>query len=225
MKTLEQISQQYNTDKKDHGYIGKYEHHFSPLRDRKLNVLEIGVGGYANGQESGESLRMWREYFYKSYIYGIDIFNKSHIDGDRIKTFMGSQSDEAFLRTAHKRMEVIDVIIDDGSHYNQDVIKSFTVLFPLMSLGGIYVIEDTQTSYWEKVAGIEWGGSENLYNPNTSMNFFKGLIDGLNYQEFTFNHVPNYFDKYVVSMHFYHNIVFIYKGENNQKSNIIRKAK
>ena len=30
-----------------------------------------------------------------------------------------------------------------------------------------------------------------------------------------------YFDKKIVSMHFYHNLIFIYKGNNNEKSNIV----
>jgi len=87
--------------------------------------------------------------------------------------------------------------------------------------GGIYVIEDTNTSYWP-----EYGGdSNNLDNPSTSMNFFKKLTDCLNHREFLIaGYKPTYFDENIVAIHFYHNIIFLYKGKNdeNQIFQIIR---
>jgi hypothetical protein len=56
---------------------------------------------------------------------------------------------------------------------------------------------------------------------HTSMNYFKTLVDGLNYEEFTLGeYAPTYFDRHITSMHFYHNLVFIYKGQNNEGSNL-----
>ena len=53
---------------------------------------------------------------------------------------------------------------------------------------------------------------KNLKNPKTIMNYFKSLTDALNNQEFLIpNYKQNYFDKKIVSMHFYHNLIFIYK--------------
>ena len=115
-------------------------------------------------------------------------------------------------------MGTIDVIIDDGSHINEHVIETFKFLFPKLKDGGIYIVEDTQTSYW-----TDFGGdSENLNNPNTMMNFFKGLLDSMNNKEFIIpNYQQTYYDKKIVSMHFYHNMIFIYKGNNDEESNIV----
>ena len=33
--------------------------------------------------------------------------------------------------------------MDDGSHTNKDVIKSFELLFPLLNDNGLYIVEDT----------------------------------------------------------------------------------
>ena len=119
----------------------------------------------------------------------------------------------------------IDIVIDDGSHYNEHVIKTFKVLFPLLGPRGIYAVEDTQTSYWSEVAGEPWGGSSDLSAPFTTMNFFKSLVDGLNFEEFTLpDYRPTYFDRHIVSMHFYHNLVFVYKGLNNEGSPMLGKA-
>jgi len=151
---------------------------------------------------------MWKVYFPRSHIFGIDIYDKTYHDENRIKTFKGSQTEEEFLKKVAVDIGPIDIIIDDGSHQNDHVITSFNILFPFLSPNGIYVIEDLETSYQ-----VGFGGSIDLLSTHTSMNFLKSLTDGLNYKEF--RHPPNYFDEHIVSIHFYHNLVFIYKGQNN----------
>lgn len=222
---LSKLALAFGSDKEgDHYYAKHYQHHFELLRREKLNILEIGIGGYENPRAGGESLRMWKVYFPNSRIFGIDIIYKTYHDEHRIKTFRGSQVDEEFLRKVADEVGTIDIIIDDGSHYNDHVITTFKILFPLMNHNGIYVVEDLQTSYWDKVAGQSWGGSKDLTASHTSMNYFKRLIDGLNYEEFTLDeYTPSYFDKHIISMHFFHNLVFIYKGLNNEGSNILGK--
>lgn len=222
---LSNLAVVFGSDKKGgHYYAQHYQHHFESLRHKKLNILEIGVGGYANPRDGGQSLRMWKAYFSKSHIFGIDIYDKTFHDEKRIKTFRGSQIDGNFLNKVAQEIGEIDIIIDDGSHYNDHVIKTFNILFPMLSPKGIYVAEDLQTSYWSEIAGQSWGGSGDLTAPHTSMNFFKSLLDGLNYEEFMSNeYVPSYFDRHIVSMHFYHNLVFIYKGLNNEGSNMLGK--
>ena len=226
-RDLKNLAILHGTDKYGaHYYIKHYLYHFKKLRSQKLNVLEIGVGGYQNPQKGGNSLRMWRDFFPKSHIFGIDIHDKSYHDEKRIKTFRGSQTDGSFLQKVKREMGDIHIIIDDGSHINEHVISTFKCLFPLLDKNGIYVIEDTQTSYWETIAGTDWGGARNLDSKDTIMSFFKSLVDGLNYEEFTIPaYSPTYFDKHIVSMHFYHNLIFIYKGDNSEGSNMIRNGK
>ena len=162
---------------------------------------------------SGESLKMWQRYFRKSIIYGLDIYDKSFHNRNRIKTFKGSQIDEFFLKEIVSEVGGIDIVIDDGSHINKHVIKSCEILFPLINKDAIYVIEDLQTSYWTNRANINWGGSQDLNDKKTSMNFLKGLIDCPNYREFeTDNYKPSYFDENITSLAFYSKIAFIDKN-------------
>jgi hypothetical protein len=211
----------FNTDKAgSHHYTQHYDLHFRKYRRKNNSILEIGVGGGNKPYAGGGSLRMWKAYFPNSKIFGIDIFDKTYHNEDRIKTFCGSQVDEDFLKKALSEIGDVDIIIDDGSHINEHVIKTFHLLFPHLRSGGIYVIEDVQTSYWH-----EFGGSLDKFTHLTSMNFLKSLVDGLNYEEFPRNgYEPTYFDKSIVSMHFYHNLVFIYKGSNNEGSNLIENS-
>ena len=225
-KHLSKLALLYGTDKQiGHHYIQHYQRHFEPLRRKELNILEIGIGGYIQTKAGGNSLRMWKAYFPKSRIFGIDIYDKKHHDEKRIKTFQGSQADTDFLKRVVDEIGRVDIIIDDGSHHNDHVITSFKFLFPLLADKGIYVVEDTQTSYWgSKVQDMDYGGSSDLTAPHTSMNYLKSLVDGLNHEEFIMDdYVPTYFDKHITAMHFYHNLVFIYKGHNNEGSNVIAK--
>jgi hypothetical protein len=216
---LTALARIHQTDKwESHWYIPHYEKHFWNLRRKKLCILEIGVGGYEDSNAGGASLRMWKDYFPKSLIYSLDIYDKKKLQESRIKIFRGSQNDPDFLRRLVKKMGRLDIVIDDGSHMNEHVITAFRTLFPLLTDGGIYVIEDTQTSYWPKFGG----DSYDLGNPSTTMNFLKSLTDGLNYQEIARKDYPqSYFDQNIVSLHFYHNLVFIYKGRNDEGSNFV----
>jgi hypothetical protein len=221
-----------------HMYAQHYEKYFVPIRNKKLKILEIGIGGYDDPKDGGSSLKLWKTYFPNSMIYGIDIVDKRAFEEDRIKIFQGSQDDEGFLRKVIAETGELDIILDDGSHINEHVIKTFKILFPALKDDGIYIVEDTHTSYWPSLVGERWskfgngnvylsslakvGGSLDLTDPKTSMNFFKRLIDGLNYEEFLFpGYAPSYFDQHIVSMHFYHNLVVMIKGNNHEGSNIL----
>lgn len=192
-------------------YMGLYSEHFARLRKRKLNILEIGIGGRGSSEAGGGSLRMWKEYFSNAKIFGIDIIDKSFHNQGRIKTFFGNQSDKDFLKAIIAKIGDLDIVIDDGSHRSPDVLASFNVLFPSLSKEGIYVIEDVQTSYRK-----EWEGSSgNLSSHETTMGFLKSLCDSMNYKGFQDGDVPlKDFSKQIKAIHFYTNIVFIEKGSN-----------
>jgi len=217
------LAKLYRTDKTgSHWYTPHYINHLRKFKNEKIKLLEIGVGGYENPNAGGNSLRMWKKYFSFGKIYGIDIYDKSALQEKRIKIYQGSQVDKDFLDKTINEIGPLDIIIDDGSHLNEHIIETFKILFPKLKDGGVYIVEDIQTSYWE-----DYGGdSKNLSNPKTAMNFFKSLTDCLNHQEIPDeNYKETYFDKKIISIHFYHNMVFIHKGNNNEESNGVKDHK
>lgn len=220
---LSKIARIHKTDKFGfHFYTPHYQSHLKKFQFKRNNVLEIGVGGYEDRFLGGNSLRMWKTYFPFSKIYSLDIYDKTFLEEKRIKIFKGSQVDSNFLNTITNEIGDINIIIDDGSHINAHVIQTFQHLFPKLKKGGIYVIEDTQTSYWESYGG----DSKNLDNKSTIYGYFKTLIDSLNNEEFIIeDYKKTYFDKHIISMHFYHNMIFIYKGDNDELSNKVRNNK
>lgn len=50
-------------------------------------------------------------------------------------------------------MKLIDVVLDDGSHRMAHIKKSLEALFPVLSMNGLYMIEDLHTSYWRSYGG------------------------------------------------------------------------
>jgi hypothetical protein len=212
---LNQLALHFRTDKwGKHWYTQHYQRYFHHLRNKPLNILEIGVGGYEDSATGGESLRMWKTYFPKSRIVGIDILDKTHFREHRIDIRQCDQTDEKALRALVDEYGGFDIIIDDGSHLNEHVIQTFHILFPLLRPSGIYSIEDTQTSYWPG-----WGGG--IKSPKSQMAFFKDLADGLNHIEYPLeNYSPTYFDKHIVEMAFFHNLIILRKGDNDEKSNV-----
>ncbi len=209
LHSLNMLALKYQTDKYGHDYLKYYEKYFSLIRKKKLNILEIGVGGYDNPTSGGSSLRMWQEYFPNSMIYSIDIYDKKFHEDQRIKIYKGSQNDPDFLKKIASEIAKIDIIIDDGSHINEHVITSFRTLFPFLNDNGMYIIEDLQTAYVP-----EFGGNcFNLNNSVTSISMLKNLIDGIYYQ-----YIPDRknssFDENISSVHFYPKIAFIFKHKN-----------
>jgi len=200
---LIEIGKKYPSSKNISGFIQLYEKYFTPLRDSKINILEIGV-------DNGDSLRIWREFFSKANICGIDIDEKNFkIDDTDI--LQGDQSDLNFLKDLVNKYKKFDIIIDDGSHQAKHIIASFNYLFTYLNNNGLYVIEDLQTSYIPR-----FGGSRiNLKKRKSSMNFVKSLTDSINYEK---NNRPffkkNRFDGLIKSINFHQNIVFINKGES-----------
>ena len=214
---LSRLARLHGTDKwGSHFYTQHYQAHFARLRARRLNVLEIGVGGHADPRAGGASLRMWKAFFPNSVIHAIDIHDKSALQEDRIRIYRGSQFDREFLREAFARIGSLDVVIDDGSHVNEHVIATFETLFPLLNEDGVYAVEDTQTSYWPSFGG----DSVHLGNPRTIMSYFKNLADCINHAEIPRHaYEPSVLDRTVVGLHFYHNLVFVDKGRNDEGTN------
>ncbi len=201
-------------------YGPHYVRHFAPLRKKKLNILEIGIGGYENPRFGGSSLRTWRAYFKNANVYAIDLADGSMHEQRGIKTFRGDQGDVGFLNDVADRIGPLDIVIDDGSHLCRHIILGFKTLFPRLAADGLYVVEDTQTSYW----GGFGGDTQNLNNPNTTMGYFKGLADGINYAEYELGaYSPTDFDRTITGIHFYRSILFVQKGDNTAPSNIFGK--
>jgi cephalosporin hydroxylase len=140
--SLDTIFSKYNTDKGSnfHNYTRQYETLLKDYRNKPIKYLEIGVF-------NGGSVKAFRELFKNSTcILGLDIESRCKIYEDvknNIFIEIGDATDSDFIKKITELYGSFDIILDDGSHTNRDVIKSFELLFPLLNDDGLYIVEDT----------------------------------------------------------------------------------
>jgi hypothetical protein len=134
----------YDTDKIQHDYLELYDPILSAWTDKEIKLLEIGI-------HRGGSLKLWRDYFPRGRIVGIDLeLPRGFVPGERIQIFEGSQADTRFLSEVATKTapEGFDVIIDDASHIGELTKRTFWHLFDRhLKPGGLYAIEDWGTGY------------------------------------------------------------------------------
>jgi SAM-dependent methyltransferase len=137
--------QTYDTDK-IHGILEIYEPLFRPFAGEAIKLLELGV-------RTGGSLYLWRDYFPRGTIVGLDI-NPVRVEDPegRIHVYQGDQQDPALLSrvAAEQAPDGFDLIIDDASHLGAPTRTSFWHLFDRhLKPGGLYAVEDWGTGYWD----------------------------------------------------------------------------
>ena len=169
-----------------HDYLRLYDRHIGHLHPKK--VLELGAF-------RGASLLLWEQAFPKAKIYGYDknvTKWKSFVEGhDRIKMIIGNEKDADCIKNDLLPKGPFDIIIDDADH-NPDVQwDMLQKLWPSLTPGGCYVIEDCHYSFNPKRFNNEHNTVQNVAN----------RVDQI------YSMVPA-----ISSLHFYYNICFISKS-------------
>lgn len=151
------IAYKYDTDKSQL-YLNNYERYFRSIVDLDVRLLELGI-------HKGGSLLMWRDFFRKGTMVGLDLESVDINDPtERIQVYQGDQRDLKLLDRigAACATEGFDIIIDDSSHIAEFTKISFWHLFDNhLKPGGVYIIEDWRTGYWDA-----WPDGKKYEQPN-----------------------------------------------------------
>jgi hypothetical protein len=151
---LVDYAQKNSFESKPKGYLEIYQRHFATLKDRPIKLLELGVA-------KGASMQMWRDFFPKAVIAGLDLLPEWESDDPRVRIYRGAQNDTALLTKIADECapDGFDIIVDDAAHIGEMAKISFWHLFlNHLKPGGIYAIEDWGTGYF--------GGYRNVYYPD-----------------------------------------------------------
>lgn len=200
-----------------HNYTEIYAKYLGPIKNNHLKFLEIGIFE-ANG------VKLWENYFPNAELHFVDItFEKVKYFSNRSVYHLADQANVSQLNAIiNKTGSNFDIIIDDGGHTMVQQITSLCTLFPHVKSGGLYIIEDTHTSYWQTYGGNGTYDKPKA-GPNTCIGFLKKLIDDVNYvgaRTLIADHnkiTPeldkelSYFQRNIYSMHFYDSLCIIIK--------------
>jgi hypothetical protein len=153
------------TDKNElHGYLELYEQLLSRLKSSATNILEIGIGPFKDPYDpkhnyfptgNGGSIKLWADYFSNATIYAVDIIDYDNIyDGiknnDKIKLFSSSNAyDAQFVKENFIDKDIkFDMLLDDGPHTLESMIKFIQLYSGLINDNGILMIEDIPDVAW-----------------------------------------------------------------------------
>jgi hypothetical protein len=203
-------------------YFDVYETHFNKFVGKSPVVVEVGVQG-------GGSLEMWEKYFGEgANITGIDIdpgilMNPRH---DRppyretTKLVIGDQGSHDFWDDFLAKSPKIDVFIDDGGHTMAQQKITLEKVFPHMTDGGVFICEDTHTSYYP------WMEAD-FRHPNSFIEYSKNLADVIHYEHLQDRSRINQdvLDTYkgLISVAFYDSMIVFTKDEKKEFKRVFSK--
>ena len=151
-------------NKMDH-YLDVYHRVMAPWKNKDIRFLEIGIW-------KGGSINLWKGFFGpETQLTFLDINPECKaLEGPRVSIEIGDQADRDFLRKVAKNHGPFDIIVDDGGHKMHQQKISFTELWAHLSDGGMYIVEDTHSSYWPGFGG-------GFRDKNSFIEFAKDLVD------------------------------------------------
>ncbi len=191
-------------------YFPIYENHFSRFRGVPTLMFEIGAGHGGSGQ-------LWRSYFGPTVqIVSIDIREEcKDLESEQIAVRIGSQADAAFLQSIVDEFGRPDIVLDDGSHVMEHVCETFKYLYPQMARGGVYLVEDLHTAYWE-----EYGGG--LRKEGSFIELIKVLIDEMHSHYSRDGIAPTIYSENTRAIHVYDSIISLDHGKFQQRGQVSR---
>ena len=147
------LGKKYNSDKSPinsssvsrHSYTGIYNLLFGTIKNNNLNVGEFGILNNA-------SMKMWREYFKNSKLYGFEndrnLIEKAKKDNleNTFYSYTDVTSKEEILYSLQKTNVNFDIIIDDSNHIFESQINIIEITKDFIKDGGLLIIEDIYTT-------------------------------------------------------------------------------
>lgn len=195
---------EHPSDKWDQ-YFEAYERHLDWVlfSSNVLTLVEVGI-------QNGGSLEMWSKFLGpNNQIIGIDNnpeCAKLRYKQDNIKIVLGDQGNPDFWDHFLRDHPSIDIFIDDAGHFMGPQILTFEKVFPRLNIGGVYIVEDTHTSYMPSNRG-------GLNREGTFIEYSKMLMDRLHSDWNMLEPIKD-----LTSIHFYDSMVVFSKlGKEKMK--------
>ena len=123
-------------------YTELYHLLFQPLRDQKLNLLNLGDGGGDETQvQDLPRIQLWLDYFSKAKIFHMDKAQRTSAD-ERVTSLVGDMEDVDAIREAVEDLPPVNIIVDEATHASHHQQFCFLGLWDKLASGGVYAIEN-----------------------------------------------------------------------------------
>ena len=206
-KDLESLFKYFNSYKQAHDYAEFFHENLKELKDKKLDILEIGAA-------RGSGLASFYFYFPYSNLIGLDNNPfRSHYKSKRIRIIYVDISSKKILKNLTNHLnQKFDLIVEDCSHKLIDQIFCFSENFKNLKSGGIYIVED-----------LNFPEIHGMYNPTNEIVDLKSILKKINLGEEVFT---KFMDKSEIE-YLQNNIESIkfYKGKKENSEIVFVKKK
>jgi hypothetical protein len=177
---------------KHYKYFSIYNELLNEYKNKKIIFVEIGIA-------NGGSLFIWKKFFLRSKIIGIDSNPEcKKFEKYGFKIEIGDQSCPKFWKKFFNKYGKVDVILDDGGHTNHQQISTVVNCTPFIRNGGILITEDTFCSYMKDF------GNPSKYS---FINFAKKTIDDINYNYPGLGQFKYSLNKFIYCINYFDGIV------------------
>jgi len=147
--SLEQIVDNSRTDKNTtHSYLPLYQQLLVGKKETAKNILEVGI-------LYGGSIKLWSDFFRNATVYGLDIMDINNVwegikNNEKIILYTSIDAYNNDFFTSHFLNKNIkcDLILDDGPHTLESMIRFIYLYSQILTDDGILIIEDVQSWDW-----------------------------------------------------------------------------
>jgi hypothetical protein len=152
--SLQDLVNNQETDKNTtHSYLELYHTLLARMQTTATNVLEIGIG--CARTKNGGSIMLWRDYFTKAQIYGLDIVPREMVidelqEDQRVVLYTQTNAYDQEFVDKNLKDKQFDFMLDDGPHTLESMLKFIELYSGLLTDDGILIIEDLQSIDWIK---------------------------------------------------------------------------
>jgi hypothetical protein len=150
-----------------YSFLSLYDNFFYEKQETATDILEIGVGGFNIYDKNiqwggGGGVLLWREYFEKAKIHGIDLLDEEYISSvvkndDRIILYPSTDGydKEKFTENFLNKNIKFDIVIADARHSLSSMVAFIKLYSQILKDDGILIIENVQHNSWFDVLFYE----------------------------------------------------------------------
>ncbi len=137
IKNFSYYLKKHNSSKPHGDYRDYLDKIFFNLKKEVKTILELGIS-------QGAGILSLKDYFYNSYLWGIDIDKNTFLkDKQIVKCDLADQLKIDSLKESAKKFNTkFDLVVDDGWHHPESQINSMIAFLPYLNHNGTYIVED-----------------------------------------------------------------------------------